>query len=339
MTDSVLERRPLYAIGTVARLTGLKADTLRVWERRYGLGASQKSASGRRQYTQGDLEHLQLVAALVGSGARIGEIASAGRKTLEALLQQVARNGEAPPPPKPRIAFLGEPLCDWLDRHQGCLAGVDALLLRAGGDALPEGVRERLLGCDALVLFTPHLGGAAVESATALRVDLEVDRVILVHDGAGGRGEARARAAGLATLPFPPEPGRLTFELSRCATEHLARRGCADMGELMQVQPREFSAEELAAAASLRSGPDCECTRQIAQLAASLSDAEALSAQYPAESWHDAAVHARAYVFTAQARWLIERALKALLEGREADFTQAPVRQSRRERLGDADAA
>ena len=60
-----LEPRPLYGIGTVARLTGLKPDTLRVWERRYGLGASYKSPSGRRQYTQADLEHLQLIAALV----------------------------------------------------------------------------------------------------------------------------------------------------------------------------------------------------------------------------------------------------------------------------------
>ena len=41
---NLLEPRPLYGIGTVARLTGLKPDTLRVWERRYGLGASHKSA-------------------------------------------------------------------------------------------------------------------------------------------------------------------------------------------------------------------------------------------------------------------------------------------------------
>jgi hypothetical protein len=39
-TLNTLEPRPLYGIGTVARLTGLKSDTLRVWERRYGLGAS-----------------------------------------------------------------------------------------------------------------------------------------------------------------------------------------------------------------------------------------------------------------------------------------------------------
>jgi DNA-binding transcriptional MerR regulator len=82
-----LESRPLYGIGTVARLTGVKPDTLRVWERRYDLGASHKSASGRRQYTQADLEHLQLVSALVSSGTRIGEIATSERRTLEMLLK------------------------------------------------------------------------------------------------------------------------------------------------------------------------------------------------------------------------------------------------------------
>ena len=100
-TITALEPRPLYGIGTVARLTGLKADTLRVWERRYGLGASYKSATGRRQYTQSDLDHLQLVAALVSQGVRIGEIAASDGKTLQVLLERYSQNGgprkEVPP--------------------------------------------------------------------------------------------------------------------------------------------------------------------------------------------------------------------------------------------------
>ena len=94
-----LETRPLYGIGTVARLTGLKPDTLRVWERRYGLGASHKSDTGRRQYTQADLEHLQLVAALIEAGSRIGEIAASDRKTLEMLCRrQRCSPGRSLPP-------------------------------------------------------------------------------------------------------------------------------------------------------------------------------------------------------------------------------------------------
>lgn len=125
------EPRPLYGIGTVARLTGLKPDTLRVWERRYGLCASFKSASGRRQYTQSDLEHLQLIAALVQDGARIGEIARSERRTLELLVKGRGRHLEQQlPPTKPRVVFVGSELCDWLDQHQGCIANANALLVR-----------------------------------------------------------------------------------------------------------------------------------------------------------------------------------------------------------------
>jgi DNA-binding transcriptional MerR regulator len=87
MAQLEVEARPLYGIGTVARLAKIKPDTLRIWERRYGLGASHKSANGRRQYSQTDLEHLQIVSTLVNGGLRIGELASMERKTLEALLQ------------------------------------------------------------------------------------------------------------------------------------------------------------------------------------------------------------------------------------------------------------
>lgn len=106
-TLQALEPRPLYGIGTIARLTGLKSDTLRVWERRYGLGASYKSPTGRRQYTQSDLDHLQLVSALVKQGVRIGEIAASDRKTLEVLLEQQDHRSLARslPPAKPSVVF------------------------------------------------------------------------------------------------------------------------------------------------------------------------------------------------------------------------------------------
>ena len=123
-TTAALEPRPLYGIGTVARLTGLKADTLRVWERRYWLGASHKSATWRRQYTQSYLDHLQLVAALVKQGVRIGEIAASDGKTLHVLLERQSHNGvsrKEVPPAKSKVLFICVELCRWLDEHQGCI--------------------------------------------------------------------------------------------------------------------------------------------------------------------------------------------------------------------------
>jgi MerR family transcriptional regulator, light-induced transcriptional regulator len=323
MSAPVLERRPLYGIGTVARLTGVKPDTLRVWERRYGLGASHKSASGRRQYTQGDLEHLQLVAALVAGGARIGEIASAGRKTLEALLSNGSRHGARLPDGKPRVVFLGATLCDWLQDHQGCLAGADALLLRSGPDAIPAELSEELQGCDVLIVFAPGPSRAAVANALSLQRALAAQRVILTCEFSSQGADDQARDSGLVVLPFPPEPARLAFEISRCAAEKVVRQGHGNVGELVQPRPREFGPRELAAALTLQHALDCECPRHVAQLVESLANFEQYSADCSAENWRDAAVHARVYAFAAQSRWLMERALQALLEEHGEAFAAA----------------
>lgn len=323
MQSSVVERRPLYGIGTVARLTGLKPDTLRVWERRYGLGASFKSDSGRRQYTQGDLEHLQLIAALVQGGSRIGEIANAGRKTLETLLRGAGAKPRDIPVSKPRVAFIGGQLCDWLSQHQGCLAGVDALLVRATPDSLDDALLDSLSDVDALVLFTAGLNGGLSQRVAQLREQLQVERVLVTHEYGSERAREQLEAQSVQTLSFPPEPGELAFELNRFAADKITSEGATDMGDLAQPRPREFGADELAAAAFLKSSLGCECPRHIAQLVESLANFEQYSADCSVDNWEDAAVHARVYAFTAQARWLMERAMKAALEGHEEEFKTA----------------
>lgn len=62
-------------ISAVAARTGISPDTLRVWQRRYGLGASRQSAGGHRRYTSGDLDRLRAVQKLLEQGASIGQAA------------------------------------------------------------------------------------------------------------------------------------------------------------------------------------------------------------------------------------------------------------------------
>lgn len=47
---------PLLTIGAVVKRTGIPADTIRAWERRYGVPRPQRTASGRRLYSEADLE-------------------------------------------------------------------------------------------------------------------------------------------------------------------------------------------------------------------------------------------------------------------------------------------
>src|SRR5215216_6933900 len=50
---------PAFNLKVVLKETGLTADTLRAWERRYGLPVPQRSAGGHRLYSQRDIETIK----------------------------------------------------------------------------------------------------------------------------------------------------------------------------------------------------------------------------------------------------------------------------------------
>src|SRR5512134_3649739 len=50
---------PAYNLKAVLKETGIAADTLRAWERRYGLPMPQRSAGGHRLYSQRDIETIK----------------------------------------------------------------------------------------------------------------------------------------------------------------------------------------------------------------------------------------------------------------------------------------
>src|SRR5215210_4253986 len=50
---------PIYNLKAVVQETGLKPDTLRAWERRYGLPEPQRTDSGHRLYSQNDINMLK----------------------------------------------------------------------------------------------------------------------------------------------------------------------------------------------------------------------------------------------------------------------------------------
>lgn len=61
-------------IGTVSRLTGVKAVTLRAWERRYGLIQPKRTAKGHRLYTDADVERIREVRRLVSQGVPVSQV-------------------------------------------------------------------------------------------------------------------------------------------------------------------------------------------------------------------------------------------------------------------------
>ena len=64
----------LYTIGTVSRLTGVGAITLRAWERRYELIHPVRKDSGHRLYSRKHIDQINRITALTSQGVRISQI-------------------------------------------------------------------------------------------------------------------------------------------------------------------------------------------------------------------------------------------------------------------------
>lgn len=64
----------LYTIGTVSKLTGVGAITLRAWERRHGLIIPVRKDSGHRLYTREHIDQINRITALTQQGIRISQI-------------------------------------------------------------------------------------------------------------------------------------------------------------------------------------------------------------------------------------------------------------------------
>ena len=65
-----------HPISVVVRRTGLTQDILRAWEKRYRAVVPLRTATGRRLYTEDQIEKLRLLKRLIDGGRRISDVAA-----------------------------------------------------------------------------------------------------------------------------------------------------------------------------------------------------------------------------------------------------------------------
>jgi DNA-binding transcriptional MerR regulator len=79
----------MYSIKAVSHATGLTVETLRAWERRYGVIRPQRDATGRRVYAASDVARLRRLREATERGHPISRIASLTDIELARLLSDV----------------------------------------------------------------------------------------------------------------------------------------------------------------------------------------------------------------------------------------------------------
>ena len=86
----------LLSIGELSQATGISPDTIRVWERRYGVPEPVRLPSGHRRYTPEQLRWLRRAAEAISLGHRPGNVVGATEEDLQELLDRRRTKVEAP---------------------------------------------------------------------------------------------------------------------------------------------------------------------------------------------------------------------------------------------------
>jgi MerR family transcriptional regulator, light-induced transcriptional regulator len=77
-----------YSIKDLENLTGIKAHTLRIWEKRYGIINPSRTITNIRYFTEGDVEKILHITLLNRKGNKISKIA---KMTNHEIIKQVAK--------------------------------------------------------------------------------------------------------------------------------------------------------------------------------------------------------------------------------------------------------
>lgn len=85
------------SIGALSKATGVPADTLRTWERRYGFPVAARTESGHRRYSFDTLRRLHLVTEALSLGHRPSAALTADASTLEQMIGPLGRRPTAEP--------------------------------------------------------------------------------------------------------------------------------------------------------------------------------------------------------------------------------------------------
>jgi hypothetical protein len=312
MTDSYDQQRDVaaageatYRSGVAARLAGLPVETLRVWERRYDLSETRRSAHGQRLYTASQVQRLGLLKQLVDQGHPIGQLAHLSMDALRALggKGQSATNVTLRPID---VVVVGIGLA----RRIGA-SPHDTLLLNvldscARLDA-PACLRPGL-HADVLLVELAELDEQAIPMIASASAALQAAATVVLYRFCSNATIRALRAQGWLVARVPSDMGELV-PLCHQALEgqHLPSR-LAGTG---LAGPR-FDEESLANITEASSKLSCECPRHMAELLLMVGSFERYSHQCASRNTVDAQIHQDLGQAAGQARVILEAALERL---------------------------
>ncbi|MBV0882019.1 MerR family transcriptional regulator [Noviherbaspirillum sp. L7-7A] len=309
----------MHRTGVAARLAGLPVETLRVWERRYALSETERSAHGQRLYSAEQVRRLGLLKQLVDQGHPIGVLAGLPMRQLEEMTVSQALP-EEDTGRMMRVALLGESIIRRL-----AAGGRDSLGLVVRASCTQLAQAETVLqdaDADLLLVELSELDDSAVPRIVAARRACSAVAVVVLYRFCASATIRHLRAQGCLVARVPPELGELLL-LCRAALAN-ARPPLRERRPVpAPPRPRRFSDEALLALAGAANSVDCECPRHLADILMTVGSFERYSAQCASRNEPDAQLHQALQLAAGQAMAILEDAMERLARAEGLPLTPA----------------
>lgn len=320
-TNSNASEAVSYRSGVAARLAGIPVETLRVWERRYGVIGPRLSLHGQRLYSAADVERLTQIKRLIDMGHPIGVIAGLSSQTLIGMLDterafNTQGEREALTARQVRIALVGPLLsARWTTDVQ---PGSPFRVIARSPSIAHAGKLLQQIEADVAVIEFSTLNDDSPAIIANLKAVCGAEQAIALYRFAPSMVVRRLRAAGHEVARAPADAHEIQ-SLCQALLRLPPQRKATDANHLDSIEPTpsRFDEQSLAELASASNTVQCECPRHLVDLVLNISSFEQYSAECVHRSPEDAALHRDLQRTAAQVRSMLEGALirVALAEG------------------------
>ena len=294
----------VYRSGVAARLAGLSVETLRVWERRYVLSDTGRSARGQRLYSDAQVRRLRLIKQLVDQGHPIGALAHLSLEQLGQMALAPATELAAQPV---RVALVGAALARRLGAGGRDWLALDIVAQVPTLEQAEEALADA--GAQLVLIELSELDDSLVPAICALRRQRDIVLVVLYRFCPSATIRA-LRTQGCLVARAPADVAEIVL-LCQLALAHTpqAQRAAAHAAV---PATRRFDDQALAALAAASSSIYCECPRHLSEILLMLNSFERYSDQCAQRDAADALLHQQLSNAAGAARVLLEDALERL---------------------------
>ncbi len=303
-----------YSIGAVVKLTGLSSHNIRVWERRHSAVVAKRLPSGRRCYSQAQVNRLLLLKRCIACGFSIRELAQLSDTELRNKVEYYKPKKKVSPK-EGGITTVGIFSQSDLKAQIQKIPQIDITLSEVLNDFSTLHLNSSLLQAspNILLLEIPSIVVENVKSIAQLIKLTTPDLPIIIYRFGNQNHLKLLRNLGVRLLRAPLDDESLCNLLSGFISSNGWSAGNLYTPLPKQYPQHLYTQQQLSKITNLPTKVDCECPHHLVDILEGLKAFEKYSGECINKNDEDAALHGKIQLTTANARQQLEHLLREVL--------------------------